>query len=263
LNTTWRTRIAVGLLVLGLLLSIALNAGMFLLVRQRLILEQRLRLDPTGAARFVPANDRLDRTSPARPRVLLFGDSRIERWSPPLQIAGAEVVNRGWAGETTAQALLRLERDVLALEPACVVIQYGINDLKALGLLAGQDRAIVAGCAARLGEIVARVRERGIPVVLLTIFPVGRVPLARRPFWSEGTRAAVAEVNRRLRALEGDGVSVLDCDPVLSVAGRMRPGYAADEFHLTAAAYAALDAFLEPILAARLQAGARAADGPR
>ena len=73
--------------------------------------------------------------------------------------------------------------------------------------------------------------------MLLTIFPVGPVPLVRRPIWSERIPEAVDRVNRELRAMAGPGLEVVDCDTILAEGGWMKEAYAADEFHLTRAAY--------------------------
>jgi acyl-CoA thioesterase-1 len=41
----------------------------------------------------------------------------------------AQVVNAGVSGDTTFDALARIERDVLAWDPAVVIIEFGANDL--------------------------------------------------------------------------------------------------------------------------------------
>ena len=108
-------------------------------------------------------------------------------------------MNRGVGGETTEQVLLRLDRDVLAPRPGVVVVQVGVNDLRSLALFPGREAEIVGRCEANLRAIVGRLRERGAVVVVTTIFPVGRVELARRPIWSDATIDAIDRVNRSLR----------------------------------------------------------------
>ena len=64
------------------------------------------------------------------PRVVLFGDSITERWAtsePDLFTLG--IVNRGIAGQTTTQMLLRFYQDVIALKPQAVQIMGGTNDV--------------------------------------------------------------------------------------------------------------------------------------
>lgn len=234
------------------LISTVLSVVLFIYAQSRYRREQSVRMDPTGAARFVPLNAKLEPPVPGRRRIVLFGDSRIEGWNPPPRVENVEFVNRGWWGETTGQAVLRLDRDVIQLRPTAVVIQYGINDLKGIGLFPEQEDAIIEQCLRNLKSMVARLRDRKVEVVLLTIFPVGPVRLIRRPIWSDRILGAVARINRELAALAGPGVVVIDCDPALAAGGRMRGPLAADEFHLTPRGYQVLNEFLEPRLAALL-----------
>jgi len=209
---------------------------------------QALRLDPTGARGFEDANRRLGPTVPGTARVVLFGDSRVSGWHELPPLPAAEIVNRGRPSDTTAQGLLRLGRDVVALEPGIVVIQFGINDLKNIGLFPERAPEIVQACTSNLEEIVGRLRAAGVEVVLLTIFPVGPVPWIRRPFWSERIPEAIAAVNQRLLALAGHGVTVLDCGAVLADDLRLRPRFADGTLHLSPAGYVALGSCVAPTL---------------
>jgi hypothetical protein len=98
--------------------------------------------------------------------------------------------------------------------------------------------------------MVRELRERRIGVVLLTIFPVGPIPLARRLIWSDRILGAVARLNRDMLSLAGPGVDVVDCDATLAENGRMKRAFAVDEFHLTTSAYDALNRLVERRLAA-------------
>lgn len=209
---------------------------------------QTVRLDPTRAAHFENENSTLPAPAPGTGRVVFFGDSRIEMWRPLPESAGLELINRGWGGETTGQALLRVERDVLALQPDVVVIQLGINDLKAVGVLPDAEDAIRDQCARNLKGIVDAITSHDISVLLLTVFPVGPVSPARRPVWSDATLGMVAEVNTALQSLSGPRVRVLNCDDVLAEGGRVRDSFAIDAFHLRREAYQALNEFVAPEL---------------
>jgi len=180
--------------------------------------------------------------------VVFVGDSRIEQWEPPPAPDGCQVVNRGAGGETTTQVLLRLERDVVRLDPAVVVVQAGINDLKGIGVLPERAEEIITTCTQNLRTIVARLRERGVRVVVLTVLPVGPIDLARRPLWSDATLAGVSRVNDAIRGMKAPGITVVDCDPLMAVDGRMNPAYARDAFHLTRDGYQALNGTVTPVL---------------
>lgn len=71
-------------------------------------------------------------------KVLFFGDSltaRHEGLNEPMLSAKLkpyfpqdQLINKGVGGNTTNDAMKRLKRDVLAVEPDLVVIQFGSND---------------------------------------------------------------------------------------------------------------------------------------
>lgn len=77
------------------------------------------------------------------------------------------VVNQGVGGETTAGALVRLDRDVLALKPAIVVVMYGTNDC---WVDAGQKESRLSEeeFERNLTELVKRLRAEGVEPILMT-----------------------------------------------------------------------------------------------
>jgi lysophospholipase L1-like esterase len=239
----------VAVVLAALLASLAAN---FVLYRQTIETYtelQRVRLDPNYGKVFEPANAGLPSVPAGQKRLVLFGDSRISMWNPPLQVPGFQFVNRGVGGETTGEMLLRLDRDVIALKPDVVVIEMGINDLKTLGVFPGREGEIINSFQRNADLILERLRSRKIEVVLLTVFPPARVPIARRMLWSDATRAAVADFNRRALGLHLPGVLVIDCDPALADGARLRSEYMLDTLHLNPAGYAALNRVVEPVLA--------------
>jgi lysophospholipase L1-like esterase len=232
-----------------LLLSLGANVLLFQRLRDQYKAEQLVRLDPTGHAVFSAESEALAASASQSRRIVLFGDSRIAAWSPSIRLEGYELVNRGWGGETTAQALLRVERDVIAVRPAAVVVQLGVNDLKAIGLMRPEERSTaIDGCLERLTAIVERLRARSIPVVLLTIFPTGSTPLHRLPFGLGGTQLAVDAVNARLKTLQTPGVTLVDSASRLCQGDRLRAEYVQDALHLSAAGYRALNPAVEQAL---------------
>ena len=77
------------------------------------------------------------------------------------------VVNQGVGGETTAGALGRLDRDVLALKPSIVVVMYGTNDC---WVDAGQKESRLSEeeFERNLTELVNRLRAAGAEPILMT-----------------------------------------------------------------------------------------------
>ncbi len=116
--------------------------------------------------------------------VICFGDSLTagtgagDDQSYPAHLArllGRQVINAGVPGDTTASALARLERDVLAHSPGIVCITLGGNDLKN-----GVSRVEAFG---NLQTIVQRLHAAGALVVLIGIDP----PLLGRS-WADAYR---------------------------------------------------------------------------
>jgi len=208
---------------------------------------EAIRLDPAGLSVYAAERKR----PPAGlPILALFGDSRALMWSQPIAPAGYRVINRGIGNQTTAQMLLRLEPDVTSLRPAVVVIEGGVNDLKAIADFPDQRSRIVAECEANLQQIVERCRQSGATVVLVTVFDIGDVALWRRPFWSSQVADAVREVNAFLPTLASERVRLFDANLVLSDGrGQIQRAYQLDHLHLSPAGYAALTERLSPLLA--------------
>jgi acyl-CoA thioesterase I len=107
--------------------------------------------------------------------IVAFGDSLTagyqvaEADSYPAQLAslvGREIVNRGVSGDTTADGLARLDRDVLSESPGVVLLSLGANDML--------RRQPMEATFANLRRIVDRIQARGALVVLIGVegFPM-------------------------------------------------------------------------------------------
>ncbi|MGO9838151.1 MAG: SGNH/GDSL hydrolase family protein [Polyangiaceae bacterium] len=237
------------LAVLGLLVaSLGLNGYLGHAALDYYELAVASRLDPAGLKKY---DAERAKPVPGGPLIVFFGDSRALMWPPPTGLTGYVIVNRGVGNQTTAQMLLRLEADVTELHPAVVVFEGGVNDLKVIADFAGRRAEIVADCEANLERIVARCRQSGATVVLLTVFDIGDVALWRRPFWSGDVASAVADVNAFLPRLAGEKVILFDANQVLADdRGKIQAPYQLDYLHLSRAGYDALDKKVVPLLSA-------------
>lgn len=139
-------------------------------------------------------------------RVVCFGDSITgvyyhtggRRAYPEMLEAGLRqlhpaaelrVHNAGVSGNTTRQALARLDRDVLSLRPHLVTVMFGMNDVV---------RTPPAEFRANLREIVRRCREGGSEVMLCTqnsVIENPERPNARLAEFTDIIRAVAAEEN--------------------------------------------------------------------
>ncbi len=84
----------------------------------------------------------------------------------------AAVINAGASGHTTADARDRFERDIVALDPDLVIIQFGLND-SAIDVAddATEPRVSRDEYEANLTYIVTVLGERGCQVILMTPNP--------------------------------------------------------------------------------------------
>ncbi len=142
----------------------------------------------TGCGKMDIAN----RDNPGR-NIICFGDSITEGFGagagedyPSLlrKRVSRPVINAGHSGDTTRDALRRLEADVLAADPYLVIVELGANDYL--------KQVPRKQTFKNLDEIVSRIQDQGAMVVLAEV----RVGLLRDEYY-EGLRA-IAEKRRAL-----------------------------------------------------------------
>jgi len=243
----WRTCAAI--LAALALISAAVNYQLARVALRYFDETEAIRLDPLGLGFY--AEERSTIPPGHEPTVVLFGDSRARMWSMPAPMPGYRIFNRGIGQQTTSQIVPRVGPDLLSLHPAVVVLEAGVNDLKAIASFPERRREIVARCERNLETIVDQCRDAGANVVIVTVFDIGDIELWRRPFWSNDIEKAVHEVNAFLRTLAGGKVVVFDANRVLDDSrGKIQPAYQLDYLHLNTAGYTALNRRLLPMLSA-------------
>src|SRR6187431_1742543 len=102
-----------------------------------------------------------------RGAVVFLGDSITQGWGGGLGAAfpGVKVANRGIDGDTSRGVLIRLQEDVLSLDPAAVVLLIGTNDLEegaSAETIAGNLKLILSALEAH---------DPKMPIVLCQVFP--------------------------------------------------------------------------------------------
>jgi lysophospholipase L1-like esterase len=231
-----------------LLASLILNWFLFIQGRQYYLQLNETRLDPLGLSYYSSDATQQNFTVPSKITVLFFGDSRVISWPPP-NLPGFEFINRGIGAQTSAQAFQRFNYHVEPLNPQVIVVQICINDLKTIPIFPGKSDTIVANCKANIRQIVKKSIDIGATVILTTVFPIGKVPLERRLFWSPAVALAIEDVNSYIHSLEAQNVIVFDTYSILVDNGTTRDEFAQDFLHLNETGYAALNSEFVHILA--------------
>lgn len=132
--------------------------------------------------------------------IWLIGDSRIARWNSELFSSfGQLVYNFGIEGQTTSQILLRLKNDLETNTPELVFLEAGINDLKIIGLNKKLAGSIKEDCYNNITAITDLCHEKNVTIIVINIFPTGRIEFLRRFVWNSSVESAIVETNERLR----------------------------------------------------------------
>jgi lysophospholipase L1-like esterase len=98
--------------------------------------------------------------------LVFLGDSITQGWGDVgSSFPGIPTANRGIGGDTTRGVLIRLEEDVLSLNPCGVVLLIGTNDI--------EEKADPATIAGNLRLIIEALRKRNpaMPVILCEVLP--------------------------------------------------------------------------------------------
>jgi lysophospholipase L1-like esterase len=85
--------------------------------------------DRDNLRRYAEANQTLPAPAKDKPRVVFYGDSITDGWRLNEYFPDRDFVNRGISGQITGQMLGRFQNDVVALNPAAVLILAGTNDI--------------------------------------------------------------------------------------------------------------------------------------
>jgi lysophospholipase L1-like esterase len=171
--------------------------------------------------------------------LVLYGDSITQGW-PDLKAAfpGVKVANRGISGDTTRGMLIRLQGDVIALNPKGVVLLMGTNDI--------EENASPETIAQNVTSVVAELKKHNpdMPIVLCLILPSSETK-------SRPTATIQATNKLLLRAVRGDKqITVLDTFSLYkNEVGDATPELFPDLLHLNPQGYAVWAAALRPVLA--------------
>jgi lysophospholipase L1-like esterase len=245
MQPTMKQRLLIFVLTALLATSLGVNGFVYLQTKEYYLQLNATRLDPPGLSAYpIPAQARIAESDKAT--VIFFGDSRAAQWRTPENMAHIQFINRGIGAQTSAQVQQRYDAHIRLLQPDVLVLQVGINDLKAIPLFPHAETHIIDTAKRNISWIVTEAVNSGTTVLLTTIFPSGEIPLLRRPFWSDNINIAVLDVNQHIHSLASEDVLIFDAYALLTDRnGRLTSAYAHDELHLTSEGYAHLNQQLE------------------
>jgi acyl-CoA thioesterase I len=138
-------------------------------LEQRVNAYAHLLRDWAGLTRYGSENAELPRATPAENRVVFLGDQITEAWGGSARafFPGKPYLNRGIAGQTTAQMLVRFRQDVVALKPKVVIIQGGGNDIASV-YTPGTEALVLDNVRSMVDIATAN----GIRVIIASVTPV-------------------------------------------------------------------------------------------
>ncbi len=209
------------------------DAGRVKELEQQLGAQRHLLRDWGGLIKYGSENTELSPPAPGEVRVTFLGDQITEQWGHggAKFFSGKPYLNRGIAGQTTAQMLVRFRQDVIALQPKVLVILAGTNDIAGAFGLATEE--MIADNIMTMTELA---KVHGIRVVLASLTPVcdcfGK-PTSRRR-WQE----KILEVNELLKDYAVHSGSVyLDYYSALADGQGLRKEFTTDGILLNDAGY--------------------------
>lgn len=165
------------------------------------------------------------------PELVMIGDSITEIWQLAMpDMFGDKIVNRGIAGQTSPQILLRFMADVVDLRPRRVHILCGTNDI------AGNTGPNLPEDYQRnIRAMVDLALQSGIEPLLASIPPAAAI------FWQPEARPLewIPHLNDWLRGFcEARSLRYVDYHAALTDGtGALQDAYSADGVHATRAAY--------------------------
>ena len=132
--------------------------------------------------------------------IVFLGDSITQGWGEDFKglFGNLNVVNRGISGDTSRGLLLRLQKDVIDLDPVAVVLMIGANDLA--------EKAKADVIFSNVKSIIKRLKSHSakMPIILCETFPcapddyrpvkeIKRVNQFYFEEWSEDTQVKISK----------------------------------------------------------------------
>ena len=176
------------------------------------------------------------------PVAVFIGDSITWQWARegvghPAFFSSNNYVNKGISGNKTTDMLSRFKADVIDLDPHCVVIEGGTNDIAA---------SSVESILERIKKMAKMAQDAGIPVIVGSVPPSNsfpKLPAFHPEDYIPGLNAMIKEW------ADGAGIAYADYYSVLVDAEKgLKKEYQKDSVHPNAAGYTEMEKVISPIL---------------
>jgi lysophospholipase L1-like esterase len=186
--------------------------------------QDRAMRDWGGLIRYGSDNSELAPPAAGQNRIVFLGDQITEFWgrSNANFFSGKSWLNRGIAGQTTDQMLIRFRQDVIDLHPKAVVILAGLNDIAGLHGTATEEMILD-----NLMSMAELARANNIRVVLASVTPVCDcfAKGTARQRWQE----RINEVNELIQKYcARSGATFLNYFPVMANDDNLKKEFTAD-----------------------------------
>lgn len=211
---------------------------------QQVEMQRKLLGDWAGLIHYGSENAELPKPKPEENRVVFLGDEITENWPADKFFPGKPYFNRGVAGQTSAQMLVRFRQDVIKLRPKVVVIMAGTNDVASVHEPITQQMS-----AENITSMVELAKANNIKVVLASVTPICDCYTKRsllRPF------GKIIGLNNWLEEYAAASGSVY-LNYFAALGGRnLKQEFTSDGVLLNAAAYAVMTPLAEKAIAQAL-----------
>lgn len=179
--------------------------------------------------------------------IWMLGDSRIGRWNEELLKDSIDIINLGVEGQTSAQVYYRFKTYLEAHTPSLIILEVGINELKIIGLDKNLASSITGQFYRNIESMIKICRDKNIKMILINVFPVGRIEFSRRLVWNKTVNETIKNVNLRLKSYcDNDLIYCFDAYSLLSDNGEIvKPEYQSDFLHINDKGYEALSSELK------------------
>ena len=196
--------------------------------------------DWAGFGRYAQANETVSMGA----RAIFIGNSITDGWAKkyPDFFTSNNYIGRGIGGQVTSQMLVRFRADVLDLQPQCVVILAGTNDIAHnKGYISLEN---ICGNIVSMAELA---KAHKIKVIICSVLPVYQYPWRQEV---ENPAGKIIELNDMLKTYaEKNGCVYADYHSAMKDERNGLPEkYAKDGVHPTAEGYVVMQGIIKPVI---------------